>query len=103
MSAVSLLNFRARVWLGAGVAVAFAKMVHPWKSRRPGWKPKRSGGWFSKSGRSADAKRNLYRTLVQRLGDIAVKPTDVSVVILEPTLESWAFDSPAVVRRDGVQ
>jgi phenylpyruvate tautomerase PptA (4-oxalocrotonate tautomerase family) len=40
-------------------------------------------------GRSADAKRNLYRTLVQRLGEIAIDPTDVSVVILEPTLESW--------------
>ena len=40
-------------------------------------------------GRSADAKRNLYRTLVQRLGAIAIDPTDVSVVILEPTLESW--------------
>jgi phenylpyruvate tautomerase PptA (4-oxalocrotonate tautomerase family) len=40
-------------------------------------------------GRSADAKRNLYRTLVQRLGEIAIGPTDVSVVILEPTLESW--------------
>lgn len=40
-------------------------------------------------GRSADAKRNLYRTLVQRLGEIAIDPTDVSVVILEPALESW--------------
>jgi phenylpyruvate tautomerase PptA (4-oxalocrotonate tautomerase family) len=40
-------------------------------------------------GRSADAKRNLYRTLVHRLGQIAIDPTDVSVVILEPMLESW--------------
>ena len=40
-------------------------------------------------GRSADAKRNLYRTLVERLGEVATDPTDVSVVILEPTLESW--------------
>jgi phenylpyruvate tautomerase PptA (4-oxalocrotonate tautomerase family) len=40
-------------------------------------------------GRSADAKRNLYRTLVQRLGEIAIDPRDVSVVILEPALESW--------------
>ena len=40
-------------------------------------------------GRSANAKRNLYRTLVQRLGEIAIDPTDVSVVILEPMLESW--------------
>ncbi len=39
-------------------------------------------------GRSAEAKRNLYRALVQRLGEIAIDPIDVSVVILEPTLES---------------
>ena len=40
-------------------------------------------------GRSADAKRNLYRTLVQKLGEITIDPMDVSVVILEPGLESW--------------
>ena len=40
-------------------------------------------------GRSAEAKRNLYRALVQRLGEIAIDPMDVSVVILEPTPESW--------------
>ena len=40
-------------------------------------------------GRSADAKRNLYRALIERLGEIAIDPMDVSVVILEPTLESW--------------
>lgn len=40
-------------------------------------------------GRSTDAKRSLYRTLVQRLGEIAIDPMDVSVVIVEPTLESW--------------
>jgi phenylpyruvate tautomerase PptA (4-oxalocrotonate tautomerase family) len=40
-------------------------------------------------GRSAEAKRNLYRALVQRLGEIAIDPMDVSVVILEPGLESW--------------
>src|ERR687898_1970217 len=40
-------------------------------------------------GRSAEAKRNLYRALVQRLGEIAIDPMDVSVVILEPRLESW--------------
>jgi phenylpyruvate tautomerase PptA (4-oxalocrotonate tautomerase family) len=40
-------------------------------------------------GRSAEAKRKLYRALVQRLGEIAIDPMDVSVVILEPELESW--------------
>jgi phenylpyruvate tautomerase PptA (4-oxalocrotonate tautomerase family) len=42
-------------------------------------------------GRSGEAKRKLYRALVQRLGDIAIGPMDVSVVILEPTLESWGI------------
>ena len=40
-------------------------------------------------GRSAEAKRNLYRALVERLGGIAIEPMDVSVVIIEPPLESW--------------
>jgi len=40
-------------------------------------------------GRSAEAKRHLYRDLVQRLGEIAIDPMDVSVVIVEPGLESW--------------
>jgi phenylpyruvate tautomerase PptA (4-oxalocrotonate tautomerase family) len=40
-------------------------------------------------GRSTEAKRDLYRSLVQRLGEIAIDPMDVSVVILEPALESW--------------
>jgi phenylpyruvate tautomerase PptA (4-oxalocrotonate tautomerase family) len=40
-------------------------------------------------GRSAEAKRNLYRTLVQRLREIAIDPMDVSVVIVEPGLENW--------------
>ena len=40
-------------------------------------------------GRSAEAKRNLYRALVQKLGEIAIAPMDVSIVILEPRLESW--------------
>jgi phenylpyruvate tautomerase PptA (4-oxalocrotonate tautomerase family) len=40
-------------------------------------------------GRSAEAKRNLYRALVEKLGEIGIDPMDVSVVIVEPTLESW--------------
>ncbi len=40
-------------------------------------------------GRSAEAKRNLYRALVEKLAEIPVDPMDVSVVVLEPTLESW--------------
>jgi phenylpyruvate tautomerase PptA (4-oxalocrotonate tautomerase family) len=40
-------------------------------------------------GRSAEAKRNLYGALVRNLGEIAIDPMDVSVVIIEPALESW--------------
>ena len=40
-------------------------------------------------GRSAEAKQSLYRALVRRLGEIAIDPMDVSVVITEPMLESW--------------
>jgi phenylpyruvate tautomerase PptA (4-oxalocrotonate tautomerase family) len=42
-------------------------------------------------GRSAEAKRNLYGTLVEKLREIDIDPMDVSVVILEPTLESWGL------------
>jgi phenylpyruvate tautomerase PptA (4-oxalocrotonate tautomerase family) len=42
-------------------------------------------------GRSAEAKRDLFRALVQRLSEIGIEPMDVSVVILEPTLESWGI------------
>jgi hypothetical protein len=34
------------------------------------------------------ALRNLYRPLVKRLGEIRIDPMDVSVVILEPKLDS---------------
>jgi hypothetical protein len=34
------------------------------------------------------ALRNLYRALVKRLGEIRIDPMDVSVVVLEPKLDS---------------
>jgi phenylpyruvate tautomerase PptA (4-oxalocrotonate tautomerase family) len=42
-------------------------------------------------GRSEEAKRNLFRALVDRLGEISIDPMDVSIVILEPALESWGI------------
>jgi phenylpyruvate tautomerase PptA (4-oxalocrotonate tautomerase family) len=42
-------------------------------------------------GRSSEAKRTLYRVLVQKLGEMAIDPMDVSIVIIEPTLESWGI------------
>ncbi len=42
-------------------------------------------------GRSAEAKRTLYRVLIEKLGEIAIDPMDVSIVIIEPTLESWGL------------
>jgi phenylpyruvate tautomerase PptA (4-oxalocrotonate tautomerase family) len=42
-------------------------------------------------GRSADAKRALYRALVERLGELQIDPLDVSVVLHEPPLENWGL------------
>ena len=42
-------------------------------------------------GRSVEAKRALYRTIVRNLGGIGVPADDVSVVILEPPMENWGI------------
>ena len=40
-------------------------------------------------GRSQDAKRRLYRGIVEALGAQGVPPSDVLVVLHEPPLENW--------------
>ena len=40
-------------------------------------------------GRSINAKRTLYRGIVQRLGALGIAPLDVMVVLTEPPKESW--------------
>ena len=41
------------------------------------------------SGRSAAAKRELYRELVRRLGELGTPEPDVTVVLVESPPESW--------------
>jgi phenylpyruvate tautomerase PptA (4-oxalocrotonate tautomerase family) len=41
-------------------------------------------------GRSADAKRALYRSMARRFEAAGVSPADQFVVILEPPLENWS-------------
>jgi phenylpyruvate tautomerase PptA (4-oxalocrotonate tautomerase family) len=44
------------------------------------------------AGRSMDAKRRLYGTIVQRLAVFGVPANDVLIVLHEPTLENWGVD-----------
>jgi hypothetical protein len=41
------------------------------------------------AGRSMDAKRALYRTVVQNLAAVGVPATEVRIVLIEPPPESW--------------
>jgi phenylpyruvate tautomerase PptA (4-oxalocrotonate tautomerase family) len=41
------------------------------------------------SGRSIEAKRELYRQIVSRLGDIGVPAADITIVVLESPMENW--------------
>lgn len=40
-------------------------------------------------GRSVDAKRRLYAELAARLGALGIQPTDMIVVLHEPSLDNW--------------
>ena len=40
-------------------------------------------------GRSQDAKRRLYQSIVHRLGALGVAPADILIVLHEPPLENW--------------
>jgi phenylpyruvate tautomerase PptA (4-oxalocrotonate tautomerase family) len=42
-------------------------------------------------GRSLEAKRNLYRAIVRRFGELGVAPADVTVALVEPPLENWGL------------
>jgi len=42
-------------------------------------------------GRSVEAKRALYRSIVARLEAIGIAPADVLIVLTEPPLESWSI------------
>jgi len=40
-------------------------------------------------GRSLEAKRNLYRGIVQRFGKLGIAPTDILIALQEPPMENW--------------
>ncbi len=43
------------------------------------------------SGRSLDAKRNLYRGIVQRLGELGIPPDHVKIILNEVPKENWGL------------
>jgi phenylpyruvate tautomerase PptA (4-oxalocrotonate tautomerase family) len=42
-------------------------------------------------GRSRDAKRNLYQSIVKRLKGIGIDSKEVTIVLYEPPLENWGI------------
>jgi len=42
-------------------------------------------------GRSLEAKRNLYKSIVRRFGDLGIDPTDIFIVLNEPPLDNWGI------------
>ena len=42
-------------------------------------------------GRSLEAKRNLYQSIVRRFGAFGIDPTDVFIVLNEPPLDNWGI------------
>jgi len=42
-------------------------------------------------GRSLDAKRNLYKAIVTRLGELGIPADDITIVLVEPAMENWGI------------
>ena len=42
-------------------------------------------------GRSLEAKRHLYRSIVERFGALGISPHDVFIVVQEPHLDNWGI------------
>ncbi len=42
-------------------------------------------------GRTLDAKRNLYQSIVRRFGEIGIDSSDIFIVINEPPLDNWGI------------
>lgn len=40
-------------------------------------------------GRSVEAKRRLYESVVRRFGELGIAPNDIIIVVHEPPLENW--------------
>jgi phenylpyruvate tautomerase PptA (4-oxalocrotonate tautomerase family) len=42
-------------------------------------------------GRSLEAKRHLYTSIVQRFGALGIAPSDIFIVLYEPPLDNWGL------------
>jgi phenylpyruvate tautomerase PptA (4-oxalocrotonate tautomerase family) len=42
-------------------------------------------------GRSLEAKRNLYASIVNRFGALGIGPADIFIVLHEPPLDNWGI------------
>ncbi len=42
-------------------------------------------------GRTLDAKRTLYQSIVRRFGELGIAPSDIFIVLNEPPLENWGI------------
>ena len=42
-------------------------------------------------GRTLEAKRNLYKSIVRRLGALGIPASDVFIVLNEPPLDNWGL------------
>ena len=42
-------------------------------------------------GRSLDAKRKLYQSIVRRFGELGIEPSDIFIVLNEPSLDNWGL------------
>jgi phenylpyruvate tautomerase PptA (4-oxalocrotonate tautomerase family) len=42
-------------------------------------------------GRSLEAKRTLYRSIVRRFGEFGIEPSDIFIVLNEPSLDNWGI------------
>jgi phenylpyruvate tautomerase PptA (4-oxalocrotonate tautomerase family) len=42
-------------------------------------------------GRSLEAKRRLYKSIVRRFGELGISPTDIFIVLNEPPLDNWGI------------
>ena len=43
------------------------------------------------SGRSLDTKKSLYQNIVQRLGQLGISETDVTIILYEVPAENWGI------------
>ncbi|MDP9067919.1 MAG: tautomerase family protein [Actinomycetota bacterium] len=51
-------------------------------------------------GRSLAAKRNLYRGIVDKLGELGIAGSDINIVVIEPPLDNWGSGGIPASERD---